>query len=84
VRLDADLVTDELGDTEVEHLGSLAAWNLRVAHDEDVLWLEIAVNDTAEVGGAERARDLAHEPPPIEQGEGSMPLESSVERFALE
>src|SRR5262249_49417668 len=50
-----------LRDTEVEDLDALAARELRVGYDEDVVGFEIAVRDADGLRRSEDARDLATE-----------------------
>jgi hypothetical protein len=80
--LPASLVS--LGDAEVEDLGALAAGDLAVGHEEDVLGLEIAVDDASPVGGVERRRDLAQDPQRVLGRQATEALEARVEGLALE
>src|ERR1041384_1922901 len=49
----------ELGDAEVEQLDALAARDLRVSDDKDVVGLEVAVDDARGMGGCQHTGDLA-------------------------
>jgi hypothetical protein len=77
-------VVGQLGDAEVEDLGALAAGDLAIGHEEDVLGLEIAVDDASPVGGVERRRDLAQDPQRVLGRQATEALEARVEGLALE
>jgi hypothetical protein len=77
-------VVRQLGDAEVEDLGALAAGDLAVGDQEDVLGLEVAVDDAAAVRGVQRRGDLAQQPQRLLGRQPTVPLEPRVEGLALE
>ena len=73
----------ELGDAEVEHLGDLFVV-VGPAHEKDVLWLEIPVNDPGVVRALQGPADLDENSCCLAERQSPDAVESTVERLADE
>jgi hypothetical protein len=70
--------------TSGRSISAFAAGDFGIADDEDVLRLEIAVDDAARVGRADRARDLPAQPQRRDHRDHAEPLQPAIERLAVE
>jgi hypothetical protein len=80
----AAVVGRQLGDPEVEHLRALPAEHRRIAHDEDVLGLEVAVDHARGVRRPERRADHPRQPQRLDHAEPAGLAQPAVHRVALE